>query len=271
MRYALNAANARWGQPVRRAVRHGRHRRRGGAEKGKGYNPVRGAKVIEFARNRQAARWALARTGCHRLRSKAASWLSPWWHSHRPEGRSAVRRLPGRRRCASSVLLVNNGLHIDIRSTEHPHRQSDAAGVADVVLEAALSTILDLEDSVAAVDAEDKVLGYSNWLGILKGTLTESFDKGGKTDPRPEPRPRISAGDGKGVKLHGRSLMFVRNVGHLMTNPPSCGAEGREIPEGIWTLVTTAIALHDLRAATAGIKNSAPAASTSSSPRCTAR
>ena len=162
----------------------------------------------------------------------------------------------------SAVLLVHNGLHLDIRIDRSTAiGQSDAAGVSDVIVEAALSTILDLEDSVAAVDAEDKVLGYRNWLGIQLGTLTEGSDQGQRhLHPHAERRPRVHRRQRPGeVKLHGRSLMFVRNVGHLMTNPAILwGAEGREIPEGIMdAVVTTTIALHDLqRHGQNGITNS---------------
>ena len=186
---------------------------------------------------------------------------------------SQFKGYQGNAAAPSSVLLQHNGLHLDIqidRST--PIGQSDAAGVSDLVLEAALSTILDLEDSVAAVDAEDKVLGYSNWLGIIQATLTEQVTKGGKTFTRGLNPDRIytapnagtgsQAAGGSEVRLHGRSLMFLRNVGHLMTNPAilwtdAQGAQ-REIPEGIMdAVVTTTIALHDLQGHGAnGIRNS---------------
>ncbi len=255
-RYALNAANARWGSLYDALYGTDAISEEGGAEKGKGYNPVRGTKVIAFARNLldQAAPLAGA------SHKEAAGY--------RVEGGKLVVALingsttglqdadkfvgfQGDAAAPTSVLLVNNGLHLDIqidRST--PIGKTDAAGISDVILESAVSTILDLEDSVAAVDAQDKVLGYSNWLGIQLGTLTEEVSKGGKTFTRSLNLDRVYTGaNGSPVKLHGRSLMFVRNVGHLMTNPAILwGAEAQEIPEGIMdAVVTTTIALHDLQ------------------------
>ena len=269
-RYALNAANARWGSLYDALYGTDAISEADGCDKGPGYNEKRGAKVIAFARNFLDEAAPLA-TGSHRDSTgyrvdggQLVVALHGGTSAHLKDGTQLVG-FQGSASAPTSVLLVHNGLHIDIViDPSTAIGSSDAAGVADLVIESALSTILDLEDSVAAVDAEDKVLGYANWLGILKGTLTESFAKGGKTVTRGLNPDRIyAAANGTGeVRLHGRSLMFLRNVGHLMTNPAilytDAQGEQREIPEGILdAVVTTTIALHDLQGRGAhGLRNS---------------
>ncbi len=264
-RYALNAANARWGSLYDALYGTDAIAETDGASKAGAYNPVRGAKVIAYARRFLDQTFPLAE-GSH---VDASSYrieggrLQVGLKGEMQTGLADPTALVGYQGSAanpSAVLLQHHGLHVDIRiDRSTPIGASDAAGVADLVLEAALSTILDLEDSVAAVDAEDKVLGYRNWLGILQGTLTEEVRKNGRSFTRGLNADRVyTAANGQGdngsgeIRLHGRSLMFLRNVGHLMTNPAVTwtDAQGREheIPEGMLdAIVTTTIALHDLQ------------------------
>ncbi|GAA4358409.1 malate synthase G [Variovorax defluvii] len=253
-RYALNAANARWGSLYDALYGTDAIPETGGAEKGPGYNPVRGAKVIAFAREVLDQSAPLA-NGSHKNATgyavKDGQLMVALQSSSTPlADPSQFIGYQGDASAPSAVLLKHNGIHLDIRiDRSTPIGKGDPAGISDVVLEAALSTILDLEDSVAVVDAQDKVLAYSNWLGILQGTLTEEVAKGGKTFTRGlNPDREYTGADGQPVKLHGRSLMFVRNVGHLMTNPAILYGDGKEIPEGIMdAVITTTIATIDLK------------------------
>jgi malate synthase len=268
-RYALNAANARWGSLYDALYGTDALPETGGAEKGKGYNPVRGAKVIDYARH-VLDRTAPLKKGSHVDSTgyavvKGELVVTLKGGKTTPLAKAAqFVGYQGKAAEPTSVLLVHNGLHLDLQINRNtPIGATDPAGVSDLIVEAALSTILDLEDSVAVVDADDKVLAYSNWLGIVKGTLTETVEKGGKTFIRGLNADREYTGkNGKPVKLHGRSLLFLRNVGHLMTNPAILykGKDGatHEIPEGILdAVVTTAIALHDLQGhGKKGIRNS---------------
>ncbi len=268
-RYALNAANARWGSLYDALYGTDALSEADGCEKGLSYNPKRGAKVIEYARY-VLDRCAPLKKGSH-IDSTAYAVVGGALQVTLKGGvvttlakASQFAGYQGAAAAPKSVLLQHNGIHLDIQINRNtPIGASDAAGMSDLILESALSTILDLEDSVAVVDADDKVVAYSNWLGILKGTLTETITKGDKTFTRGLNADRVyTAAKGGELKLHGRSLMFLRNVGHLMTNPAilytAKDGSVKEIPEGILdAMVTTTIAIHDLKGNAAnGIKNS---------------
>ena len=231
-RFVLNAANARWGSLY--DALYGTDALPGAAS-GKDYDPVRGTQVIGWAKAFLDDAVPLAE----------GSWTA--WRGATPALKDPSQ-LVGT--SGASFLLRLNGLHIElVIDKAHPIGRNDPAGVADVVLESALTAIVDLEDSIAAVDAQDKVAAYANWLGLMNGTLSASFAKGGATVTRAlEPDRRFTAKDGSEFTLPGRSLLFVRNVGHLMTTPAVLLANGSEAPEGILdTIVTSLIGLHDLR------------------------
>ncbi|MCA7963535.1 malate synthase G [Burkholderia cenocepacia] len=254
-RYALNAANARWGSLYDALYGTDALPEDGGAERTAAYNPTRGQRVIDYARNVLDNAAPLA-SGSHRdaLRYRVQ------------DGQLAVETAQGNVALAqpaqfvgyqgaadapSAILLKHNGLHLEIQiDASTPIGRADLANVKDVVLEAAVSTIIDCEDSVAAVDADDKVQLYRNWLGLMQGTLVEEVAKGGKTFTRRLNADReYTTPAGGTLSLHGRSLLFVRNVGHLMTNGAVLDRDGNEIPEGILDgVVTTLCALHDLKA-----------------------
>ena len=252
-RFALNAANARWGSLYDALYGTDVLPETNGAEKGAEYNPVRGAKVVEYARN---------------FLDDAATLVDA---SHKDatdyavvEGKLVVTLKDGSTTSLAdpsqfagyhagdtpAVLLKQHGLHFEIQfDRNHPIGSTDPAGIKDVLVEAALTTIMDCEDSVAAVDAEDKALAYGNWLGLMKGTLSEQVAKGSKTITRSMNPDRVyTAPDGSKLTLKGRAMLFVRNVGHLMTNPAIVAADGHQIPEGIMDAMFTACAaIHDLK------------------------
>jgi malate synthase len=253
-RYALNAANARWGSLYDALYGTDAISDEGGAERQDTYNPIRGEKVIEYARefldqvtplngysHKDAVKYAIVDGRLSVLLSNGETTTL--------KDDSKFVGYQGKPEDPSAILLKNNGLHIEIQiDRSHPIGKTDAAGVKDILLEAALTTIMDCEDSVAAVNAEDKVHVYRNWLGLMKGDLTATFTKGNKTMTRSLNPDRIyTTPTGEELTLPGRSLMFVRNVGHLMTNNAVLDQNGQEIYEGILdAVVTSLIAKHSL-------------------------
>jgi len=266
-RYALNAANARWGSAYDALYGSDIISSDAGAEPGTAYNPVRGAKVVEFVSNFLDLAAPLA-SGSH---ADATAYTVDDTAGTRTLGVTqadgSVTALSDPRQFAghvgapapsapsppsppSLILLRNNGLHIEVRiDRDHPVGRTHPAGVKDVVLEAAMTTIEDCEDSVSAVDAEDKTLVYRNWLGLMKGTLEATFNKGGKPMTRQMNADRTyTAPDGSDLVLHGRSLLLNRNVGHHMMTDAVLDADGNDIPEGILdAMVTSLAAMHDLQ------------------------
>ena len=253
-RFALNASNARWGSLYDALYGTDAISEADGAEKGQGYNKVRGDKVIAFARAflDEAAPLSAGShvdsTGYKIVDGKLVVSLKGGSNSGLRDDAQLIG-FQGDSAQPIAILLKHNGLHFEIQiDASTPVGQTDAAGVKDVLMEAALTTIMDCEDSVAAVDADDKVVIYRNWLGLMKGDLAEEVAKGGKTFTRTMNADRVYSGvNGRDVTLHGRSLLFVRNVGHLMTIDAILDKNGNEVPEGILDgLLTSLAAIHSL-------------------------
>ncbi|RMI02661.1 malate synthase G [Stutzerimonas nitrititolerans] len=255
-RFALNAANARWGSLYDALYGTDAISEADGASKGPGYNEIRGNKVIAYARaflNEAAPLENGSHVDSTGYRIEGGKLVVSLKNGS-TSGLKDSQQLLGFQGDASApiaVLLKHNGIHFEIQiDPSSPIGQTDAAGVKDILMEAALTTIMDCEDSIAAVDADDKTIVYRNWLGLMKGDLVEELEKGGKRITRAMNPDRVyTKADGNGeLTLHGRSLLFIRNVGHLMTNDAILDKEGNEVPEGIMDgLFTSLAAMHNLK------------------------
>ncbi len=259
-RFALNAANARWGSLYDALYGTDAIPEDNGAEKGPGYNPVRGQRVIAFGRKLLDDSVPLS-TGSHAsavaYRISDAELLVELadGSTSKLADASAFAGYQGEASAPSAILLKHNGLHIELQiDRQHNIGADDAAGIKDIVLEAAITTIMDCEDSVAAVDAEDKAEVYRNWFGLMTGSLSDTFEKSGRRVTRELNADRVYLdAAGNEFSLHGRSLLFVRNVGHLMTNNAVLFDGESEIPEGILdAMITSLAALHDIRGSNVG-------------------
>ena len=253
-RFALNAANARWGSLYDALYGTDMISEENGASRAGAYNPVRGDKVIEFAKKFLDKNFAVnnaSYTDVNSFNVKNGLLEISLLNGETTNllDNDQFQGYQGSAEQPSGVLLKNNGLHAEIQiDPDHSVGATDPAGIKDVLLESAITTIQDCEDSVAAVDGEDKVTVYRNWLGLMKGDLKETFIKGGAEMTRSlNPDRNYIAPDGSNLQLSGRSLMLVRNVGHLMTNPAILDQNGDEVPEGILdAMFTICIAMHDL-------------------------
>jgi len=253
-RYALNAANARWGSLYNALYGTDVIPESDGASRGNKYNPKRGEKVIEYARNVLDSNIPLLNSSWKDI-SEIPKIENGQLNLKLKNPKQFVGYIKNSNNLYS-LLFINNKLHIDVRFDPdgtleifNPDGNQDKAAIHDIILESAITTIVDHEDSVAAVDAEDKVLGYKNWLGLMKGNLQTELEKKGKKFTRKlNPDREYTALGGNKIKLSGRALMLNRNVGHLMTNPSILLNDGSEIPEGILdAFITVAAAIHDFK------------------------
>jgi len=255
-RYALNAANARW-MSLYDSLYGTDVIDQSDTNASKGYDPLRGEKVIKYGRDFLEKYFPLENQSWHEVsdlnikEGKLILFKDNDQFNLIEEQKFIGHR--GEAENPSAIILKNNNLHIEIlRDPKALSAKQDLAGISDIILESAVSTICDNEDSVAAVDAEDKIICYRNWLGLMKGDLKTEFKKDGKLLERKlNPNRSYISKDGKGLEMHGRSLLLVRNVGHLMTNPSVILSNGNEVPEGIMdAFITTAAALHDIKGKT---------------------